>query len=402
MVATPAPSGTPDGSRPLVVWCATTPWNGLRLLDQSMSVALSRYADVLYVEPPISYLTRFRNPEAAAASGERGMTQVADGLWRLSVRVPPLRHRPPFEQIVLWSTRRALGRGVRQLGRRRPRALIVPGLSPVFGSTNEEVSVLYCKDDYVAGADLMGVQKWSARLLQRSVELPERADVVVAVSPLIQESVRAQGAEPILIPNGVDIEHFAEVPAPAPSRSPVVAFVGQLSARVNVDMLVAVAEAGVRLRMIGPTQVTLPAGHFERLTSLGDRVEWAGRVAYEELPGQLADVTTCLVPYADTRFNRASFPLKILEYLAAGRRVVSTPLPAVDWLDTDLVTSATTPTGFARAVAASVTTPLGGDEIGRRRMFAQGHTWERRAEVLAQALALSGAAEEALPVVGSA
>ena len=42
---------------------------------------------------------------------------------------------------------------------------------------------------------------------------------------------------------------------------------------------------------------------------------------YDKLGSALADVTVCLLPYADTDFNRASFPLKILEYLAAGRRV---------------------------------------------------------------------------------
>jgi glycosyltransferase involved in cell wall biosynthesis len=386
----PGPGQAPDKRRPLVVWCATTPWNGLRLLDQSMSTALSRYADVLYVDPPTSFLTRFRNPAAAAAAGQRGLTRVADGIWRLSVQVPPLRGRQPVRQAVLWLTRRALGRGVRRLGRRHARALIVPTLNPVFGSANEEFSVLYCKDDYVAGADLMGVGK--RRLQRRSAALPKQADVVVAVSPLIQESMRARGAEPILIPNGVDVDHFARVATPAPSIPPVVAFVGQLSMRVDVDMLAAVAAQRVRLRMIGPTQRTLPDGHFERLSSLGDHVEWVGRVAYQDLPQHLADVTTCLVPYADTSFNRASFPLKILEYLAAGRRVVSTPLPAVDWLDTDLVTMAATPTGFAEAVIASVANPLDSDELGRRRMFAQRHTWERRAEVLAGALALTGSA----------
>lgn len=371
------------------MWSAATPWEGLRLLDQSMASALSRYADVLYVDPPISFLTRFRNPAIAHATVDPGITQVADSVWRLSVRVPPLHHRWPFQLAALWVTRRAVARGVARLGRRHARALVVTTLSPVLGSAAEEVSVLYCKDDYAAGADLIGLPRERSRLMQRGIELASRADVVVAVSTVIQQSMRAPGVEPLLIPNGVELDHFAAVPCPHPHGRPVVAFVGQLSERVDVDLLAAVAEAGVRVRMIGPTQRTLPAGHFQRLSALGERIEWTGAVGYAELPARLGDVTTCLVPYADTSFNRASFPLKILEYLAAGRRVVSTPLPAVEWLDTELVTTAASAADFAVAVKDSIAMPLTDEEIARRRRFAQGHAWRDRAELLARALGLS-------------
>jgi teichuronic acid biosynthesis glycosyltransferase TuaH len=215
---------------------------------------------------------------------------------------------------------------------------------------------------------------------------PLRADVVVAVSPVIAESMRTLGTVPILIPNGVDLEHFASTPDPS-SDGAVVAFVGHLSERVDVELLEAVARTGVRLRMIGPSQTTLPPGHFNALG--GPHIEWRGPVPYADLPNHLADVTTCLVPYADSDFNRASFPLKILEYLAAGRRVVSSDLPAVRWLNTDLIDVAATPDAFSAAVTSSLETPLGADEIARRRSFAAQHSWDSRVAILAQAIGLT-------------
>ena len=54
-----------------------------------------------------------------------------------------------------------------------------------------------------------------------------------------------------------------------------------------------------------------------------------------------------LVPYGMSEFNRWSFPMKALEYLSAGLPVVSTSLPAMQWLDTPFIALADTPEAFA-------------------------------------------------------
>ncbi len=77
---------------------------------------------------------------------------------------------------------------------------------------------------------------------------------------------------------------------------------------------------------------------------------WVGRRAFEELPAYLRLMNVGLTPYTDTPFNRASFPLKTLEYLAAGLPVVSTDLPATRWLNTDLVRIADSQSDFVSAV----------------------------------------------------
>jgi teichuronic acid biosynthesis glycosyltransferase TuaH len=93
-----------------------------------------------------------------------------------------------------------------------------------------------------------------------------------------------------------------------------------------------------------------------------------------------------LLPYANSEFNRASFPLKTLEYLAAGRPVVATPLPAVTWLDTELIAIADQPDDFAMRTleeAAKARTP---GLMKRRRVFAESHSWSTRVEQLAEVL----------------
>ena len=67
------------------------------------------------------------------------------------------------------------------------------------------------------------------------------------------------------------------------------------------------------------------------------------------MPSYLRAIDVGLTPYADSAFNRASFRWNS-SYLAAGRQAVSTNLPAVRWLDTDLVATARGPEAFADAV----------------------------------------------------
>ncbi len=371
----------------LIVVCGASWWDGTPLLEHHVAEELTRYAPVLYVDPPSSVLTRFRNHDARSFARPPGLRRVHDRLAVLSVRVPPLMERPVVKELALAAVRRGIRSGVRKLGAEQVHALVIPNLEPLYGSAGERHRVLYVKDDYVAGAELTGLP--SRRLHRLSERLPREADTVVAVSQVLADGLRSRGIEPLLIPNGVDVRVFkdAGVPSASGDAPPVTAFVGHLSERVDVRLLTAVADRGMRIRMIGPPQETMQEGHLGPLQA-HPNVEWVGRVAYSQLGQALSDVTTCVLPYGDTAFNRASFPLKILEYLAAGRRVVSTDLPAVRWLDTRLVDRADSVDGFAGAVERSLASPLTVAEIAERRAFAETHSWAARTRLLADRLGL--------------
>lgn len=366
-------------SNGLVVVCGTSFWDGTPLLERHVAEHLHDYGPVLYIDPPVSRLTRLRSREAAEVGSPPGLREIRPGLTVLSVRVAPFKGRPGVRYLSTWQTRRAIARAVRELGSPPVRALLLPSLDPLFGAAQEEVSIFYVKDDYVAGAELMGIA--AARVARWFHARLREADEVIVVSRHLQGLVKARGIDSVLVPNGVEPDLFAKAEAP-PVAPPCVAFVGHLSDRIDLALIDEVAASGVRVLMIGPVQETLPSGSLDRLRAHGN-VEWLGRVRYTDLPRALSRVTTCLLPYRDTEFNRASFPLKILEYLAAGRRVVSTDLPSVGWLETDLVEVARRE-DFAAAVAASLVHPLTADEMATRRAFATNHDWRSRTQMVAR------------------
>lgn len=380
----PTDPGGP-GWEGLVVVVATSFWDGTPLLERHLAAELTRYAPVLYVEPPTSVLSRFRNREAGSR-GRPGLRVVQPGLAVLSVRLPPLKDRPWAKPASLVLLRRALRRAVARLdGAGTVRVLAVTSLDPVLGCLDEELSVYYAKDDYVAGAGLVGLP--AAAIDRYVTALCANAGLVVAVSPVLAQSLAQRGVAPVVIPNGCDVELFSGATLPSEGTPPTVAFVGHLSDRVDVALIHAVAERGVRVLLVGPAQETMSSGHFDALIA-HPSVQWVGAVPYADLPRHLSAATTCLLPYTDTEFNRASFPLKALEYLAAGRRVVGTDLPALRWLGTDLVTIADGPQAFVDAVVQSLAEPLTAAEVARRRELAAGHTWTQRARSFAEASGL--------------
>src|SRR5512132_3603441 len=129
-----------------------------------------------------------------------------------------------------------------------------------------------------------------------------------------------------------------------------------MSDRIDLAMLDAVASSGVSLLLVGPRQATFEIAKLDRLLSLPN-VQWVGPKEFQELPSYLRVIDVGLTPYTQSDFNRASFPLKTLEYLAAGRPVVASDLPAHRWLNTPHVSIARTPREFAEHTRSLLRAP---------------------------------------------
>lgn len=113
---------------------------------------------------------------------------------------------------------------------------------------------------------------------------------------------------------------------------------------------------------------------------------WVGRKPFEVIPSYLRLIDVGIVPYGNSPFNRGSFPMKTLEYLAAGRPVVATDLPSIRWLDTSLVTMAGGAAEFADAVDRSLAETRSPALVAERMAFAARHDWAGRAADLLAAI----------------
>jgi glycosyltransferase involved in cell wall biosynthesis len=79
------------------------------------------------------------------------------------------------------------------------------------------------------------------------------------------------------------------------------------------------------LLLIGPA-TSETASALERLAQLPS-VHWLGQKPYVELPRYVAAFDVGLIPYVSNAHTRSCFPLKVYEYLAAGKPAVASGLP---------------------------------------------------------------------------
>jgi teichuronic acid biosynthesis glycosyltransferase TuaH len=353
-----------------------------------MAERLTELAPVLYVDPPVSRWSHRRDRDAAEALRGPRLRPVQPRLARLTPVVLPGRSRPGMRAVTGALTRRAMRRAVRSLGGSVD-VVVAATLLPVLDTWPDARRVLYATDDFAAGAELMGIDPAWVQARQQAA-LAE-ADTVVVVSEHLASKWRTDTVHPVVIDNGVDVELFASTDDVAPATDvrlprPIAGFVGHLSDRIDVELLEAVAARGCSLLLVGPRQQTFEFTRVEGLLARPN-VQWTGPRAFEELPAYLRTVQVGLLPYVDSEFNRSSSPLKVLEYLAAGRAAVATDLPAVRQLG-EVVHVASTPATFADAVERALAAAPDAAEAARRRAAAEARSWSRQAAAFARAIGL--------------
>ena len=141
------------------------------------------------------------------------------------------------------------------------------------------------------------------------------------------------------MPQGVDVAYRTRPRPGGSSRAArtersgrcVVGFLGAISGVIDWGAIIAAATAleDVLFVMCGPKFAPVPAG-------LPRNIEFRGWVAPEEAPKVIASFSVGLIPYVRNRRTDAVLPTKLIEYLAAGIRVVSSDLPDVVSLSQEL------------------------------------------------------------------
>lgn len=372
----------------LVVMCASNNWDTTPMMDRHIAPLLARTGPVLYVDPPLSHLTSRNKPALAESARGPRLRVLGPNLLRYTPRTFPGPTRPGLVRLTAALVGRRLRKVVDDLGLPVHALLTAWPLIDVEGALEEDLTVFWAQDDWSGGADLLGVD--GERLARGEQRLAASSDVVIAANPAVAERWSTGGRQVELIPYGCDAPRFAGVDAETPAAdvllpSPIVGVVAQINGRTDLSLLEAVADRGRSLLLVGPYAGGLDEARFKHLTDRPN-VQWVGSRPFDAIASYLRLIDVGLVPYADTAFNRGSFPLKLLEYLAAGRRVVTTDLPAARWLASDLVSIASGPDVFADAVDAALATPRSGAEVAARQAFATDHSWECRADEMARVI----------------
>src|SRR5690606_2154956 len=219
------------------------------------------------------------------------------------------------------------------------------------------------------------------QLMQRENALLRRADLVFTGGPSLYEAKRERHPSVHCMPSSVEAEHFARArdaaidhPSQAALPHPRLGFYGVIDERLDLALIEAVATARPtwQLVLVGPVVKIDPAA-LPRLPN----VHYLGQQPYAKLPEFLAGWDVCLLPFALNEATRFISPTKTLEYMAAGKPVVSTPIQDVVKPYSRVVSIAADAPEFIRACEAALALSPQGRACLAERMAATvaGTSW---------------------------
>lgn len=238
----------------------------------------------------------------------------------------------------------------------------------------DPVAVVYdCMDE------LANFKNASANIKAQEAELMRSADMVFTGGPSMYAARKDIHPKVHLFNSGVDMEHFGlalntETVVPddmATLPSPRLLYYGVIDERMGFDNLAAVCDAHPEwsVVMVGPLAKITESDLLRR-----PNLHYIGQRAYEKLPGYLKGCDVALVPFALSDATKYLSPTKTLEYFAARRPVVSTPIADIVEHYSDAARIAHTPDEFVRECeAALLENNTGRFDAGER--FAKANTW---------------------------
>lgn len=252
--------------------------------------------------------------------------------------------------------------------------------------------------------DDFAVHPYDRQLMERNHQRAmAEADVVAYVARHLAAFLEAR-PDRLYLPNGVEFERFAGNPPPLPpdrtmrrilrQGKPIAGYYGALAEWFDYKLLDRVARARPdwNFVLIGPNYDGSLQG--QRVLSCPN-VHWLGPRDYHVLPAYLQAFTVATIPFAINDITLATSPLKLYEYFAGGKPVITSPMPeCMAFPEVAIVKNAAE---FQAALEAAQQRATDTDFTARLRALARENAWEARVTAVEAALAHHAARTVAVP-----
>lgn len=352
---------------------------------QQVVSRLTKWYRILYVTPPF-YVRNFLDGFSAGKFSPGGLRKLDENLFGYAPpKYLPFNYRFSVIEEVMQRARWAHLRMVcLRLKMRRPIVLLFhPRFKGMIGRFNESLICYVVHDQYrlFAGA--------GPSLAEDERQVLEAADLVICTSEPLREDKLRYNDNVHVVPNGVDYSLFALGTSPqlavAPElnqiRRPILGFIGRLNDKVDYELLrmIAIDNPGWSIILVGGDNIytTSYREQFTRALACGN-VKWLGFRPTEELPAYLKGMDVCMIPNKVNEYTQYVYPIKLHEYLAAGKPVICSDMPSIRSFD-GLVRIAGSVSEWGRHLRETVR-ETGPEWIRRRQAVALQNTWETRAE----------------------
>ena len=221
---------------------------------------------------------------------------------------------------------------------------------------------------------------------QTYADVLPRCDWAVATSEHVAATFQPYATCPIdVLRNGVHVDETATSSSVASSKGHGVGYVGMINQTMNVALVDHVTRAlpNVTFKLAGPVHPSMR----DRIAPLRKRsnVIFRGPILKSDVPAFLRECRVLFSFKRNDAITAGNDSMKIYEYLATGRPVVSTPVAPADRFD-DVVYTAETPQAFEAALKTALVEndPA---RVDRRLELARNNAWTQRIDAFVQGVA---------------
>lgn len=301
----------------------------------------------------------------------------------LTIINPPM--FPFGNRLVRFLNRRSVISAVREkmqsLGMTAPIILTtLPNASEYLGSLGEMLAVYYCVDDFTLWP---GVNE--ALVLEMERRLVRKVDLLVCSSGELAVIKSREGLQTEILPHGVDYTHFSRCAAGtqvavaylAALPRPIVGYFGLLGEWVDLSIIESLAADHPEWSLVLMGNVVTDTSRLTRFPN----VHFTGPVPYAELPDHVAYVDALVLPYHVGGRGKTITPLKLREYIATGKPVVSTAIPECVLYRSHIFIAAAGAEFVACVEDALHDTAV---KSADRQKMVQEESWQNRAETLSR------------------
>ena len=217
-------------------------------------------------------------------------------------------------------------------------------------------------------------------MLAHEETLVKASDWVLASSGPLYKRIHRSTQRVSLVPNAGEYEHFAQNNSDVPAelanlKGVVIGYYGAISTWFDAEIIQYLASQRTEWNfvLIGNTQGADLAS-IENLPN----VFLLGEKPYSDLPAYLKRFDVAIIPFKKTPLTDATNPVKLFEYLSAGKPVVASDLEELNQYK-DYVRLANTPPDWLQACEQALRATDAG-QVQARQAFARMNTWEARFE----------------------
>lgn len=384
------------------IFLTQTRWDGVPSTSYSIALELSKTHRVFFIDKPYTWKDLLSYPKNAGIRTRSKTYFFGKDRYR-SVPGLPEKFYAVVSYLVLpanWLSPGGLYRFF--LGRNRSRMASL--LSKLVGDFGIKRYVLFNSFNPAYPSDLKVKQKpWvsvyqsvdniaAAQYLSKhgpylELEAIPKADMLLATSKDIIERFKKHGFNFGYLPNAANVElfsnaYFAKTERPPELRNinkPVIGYLGGIDSRTDYDLIVKLSKhhADKMIVMIGPKSKVDDDRDIAQLPN----VLLIPFKKMNELPHFVKYFDCAIIPFVYNEFTRSVYPLKVNEYLAGGRPVVTTrfsedisAFDSIAYVCDDHHT-------FVSSVGEAIATNTKEKELARID-YARNNSWPARAEEL--------------------